>query len=469
MWKQLFGRSKKKIDTLADQGRASVVNPETSRSNRTYPIVKPDAKGRLKVLDFKFQDLRRFTPEQFISDLISSSEDLSRAKNIYQEYVAEGYEIIIDPPEDTEAERIIDDFIERIELGGGTFISLLKRFVYGCYVEGAFCGELIFDQNGVDPIDIAYVSPFTICSRTVPDDDYGEVTEYGQEIGFGVDSFRVLQSKVNPVDTFIYSAANVQGDQAHGQSQVIPSLFGVISIPDIIRDLMEITKGQAYPRGFASLDLPDDDTSTPDERIMLANQAAEVIAGAVGGAPLGELNVAAVRVLYQIMGTMGKENLDGAEMIVDIIERRVIRALNVPSFAFGGKRQGTALSDNEARYETYSFDKPVKSYQGLIGDSISKFFKVILRHYGNTSDARLNVIGSNEELRRFLAEVLKLEAEAYSVYIKDGVMAPQEVRTEMRQNTEQFKDLDPELPEDAVRSAQTVPSLSQPQEPAEPQ
>ena len=470
MWKQLFGRSKKKVDTLADQGRLSVINPETSRSNRTRPVIKPDAKGRLKVLDFKFQDLGRFSPEQFISALISSSEDLSRAKNIYQEYVAEGYEVVIDPPEDTEAERIINDFIERIELGGGTFISLLKRFVYGCYVEGAFCGELIFDQNGIDAIDIAYVSPFTISSRTVPDDDYGEVTEYGQEIGFGVDSFRVLQSKVNPVDTFIYSAANVQGDQAHGESQVIPALFGVISIPDIIRDLMEITKGQAYPRGFASLDLPDDADYTADERQELANQAAEVIRGAVQGAPLGELNVAAVRVLYQIMGTMGKENLDGAEMIVDIIERRVIRALNVPSFAFGGKRQGTALSDNEARYETYSFDKPVKSFQGLIGDSISKFFKVVLRHYGNTSDARLNVLGSNEELRRFMAEVLKLEAEAYSVYLQDGVLSQQEVRTEMRQNTEQFKDLDPELPEDAVRSAQTVPSLSQPtQEPAEPQ
>ena len=290
-----------------------------------------------------FKTCGRFTPEQFISDLISSSEDLSRAKNIYQEYVAEGYEVIIDPPEDTEAKRIIDDFIERIELGGGTFISLLKRFVYGCYVEGAFCGELIFDQNGIDAIDIAYVSPFTIDARTVPDDDYGEVTEYGQEIGFGVDSFRVLQSKVNPVDTFIYSAANVQGDQAHGESQVIPSLFGVISIPDIIRDLMEITKGQAYPRGFASLDLPDDADYTAEERQELANQAAKVIAGAVQGAPLGELNVAAVRVLYQIMGTMGKENLDGAEMIVDIIERRVIRALNVPSFAFGGKRQGYSV------------------------------------------------------------------------------------------------------------------------------
>ena len=286
MWKQLFGRSKKKVDTLADQGRLSVINPETSRSNRTRPIIKPDAKGRLKVLDFKFQDLRRFTPEQFISALISSSEDLSRAKNIYQEYVAEGYEVIIDPPEDTEAKRIIDDFIERIELGGGTFISLLKRFVYGCYVEGAFCGELIFDQNGIDAIDIAYVSPFTISSRTVPDDDYGEVTEYGQEIGFGVDSFRVLQSKVNPVDTFIYSAANVQGDQAHGESQVIPALFGVISIPDIIRDLMEITKGQAYPRGFASLDIPDDANYTAEERQELANQAAKVIAGAVQGAPL---------------------------------------------------------------------------------------------------------------------------------------------------------------------------------------
>ena len=141
MWKQLFGRSKKKVDTLADQGRLSVINPETSRSNRTRPIIKPDAKGRLKVLDFKFQDLGRFSPEQFISALISSSEDLSRAKNIYQEYVAEGYEVIIDPPEDTEAKRIIDDFIERIELGGGTFISLLKRFVYGCYVEGAFVGN----------------------------------------------------------------------------------------------------------------------------------------------------------------------------------------------------------------------------------------------------------------------------------------------------------------------------------------
>ena len=463
MWKQLFGRSKKKVDTLADQGRASFINPETSRSNRTRPIIKPDAKGRLKVLDFKFQDLQRYSPEQFISALISSSEDLSRAKNIYQEYVAEGYEVIIDPPEDTEAKRIIDDFIERIELGGGTFISLLKRFVYGCYVEGAFCGELIFDQNGVDAIDIVYVSPFTIDARTVPDDDYGEVTEYGQEIGFGVDRFRVLQSKINPVDTFIYSAANVQGDQAHGESQVIPSLFGVISIPDIIRDLMEITKGQAYPRGFASLDLPDDTDYTAEERQQLANQAADVIRQAMQGAPLGELNVAAVRVLYQIMGTMGKENLDGAEMIVDIIERRVIRALNVPSFAFGGKRQGQSLSDNEARYETYSFDKPVKAYQGLIGDSISRFFKVVLRHYGNTSDARLNVLGSNEELRRFLAEVLKLEAEAYSVYIKDGVLSPQEVRTETRQNTEQFKDLDPELPEDAVRSAQTTPSLPQPQ------
>ena len=86
------------------------------------------------------------------------------------------------------------------------------------------------------------------------------------------------------------------------------------------------------------------------------------------------------------------------------------------------------------------------------------------------ANARLNVLGSNEELRRFIAEVLELEAKAYSIYIKDGVMAPREVRTEMRQNTEQFKDLDPELPEDAVRSAQTTPSLPQPsQEPAEPQ
>ena len=450
--KSLFSRQKKP-DVLADRGRSSVIDPDAaSRSNRVRPIVKADAKGRLRVLDFKFQDLRRFSAEHFISNLISSSEDLSRAKNIYQEYVAESYEIVTDPPDDMEAQRILQEFIERIELGGSTFISLIKRFVYGCYVEGAFCGELIFDRNGVDAIDLAYVSPFSIVSRVQEDPDYGEVTEYGQEVGFGVDRFRVLQSKVNPVDTFIYAPANVQGNEAHGASQVVPALFGVVSMFDIIRDLMEITKGQAYPRGFAAIDLPDDADYTIEERQELANQAAQVIEQALSGAPLGEMSVAATRVLYQIMGTMGKSDLDGAEMILDIIERKVQRALNVPRFAFGGKRSGGSLSDNEARYETYAFDKPVKSIRGLIEDSISHFFRGVLRHYGNTSKGRLKLNGVNEELRRFLAEVLKLEAEGHSIYISDGVLAPTEVRGELRENIPQFKNLDPELPADAVRN-----------------
>ena len=461
--KNLFGRQKK-VDALADRGRASVIDPEaTSRANRVRPIVKADAKGKLRVLDFRFQDLKRFSAEHFISNLISSSEDLSRAKNIYQEYVAESYEIVTDPPDDMEAQRILQEFIERIELGGSTFISLIKRFIYGCYVEGAFCGELIFDQNGIDAIDLAYISPFSIVSRTQEDPDYGEVTEYGQEIGFGVDRFRVLQSKINPVDTFIYAPSNVQGSEAHGTSQVVPALFGVVSMFDIIRDLMEITKGQAYPRGLVSIDIPDDADYTVEERQELANQAAKVITQSVQGAPLGELSVAATRVVYQIMGTMERSNLDGADMILDIIERKVQRALNVPRFAFGGKRSGTSLSDNEARYETYAFDRPVKSIRGLIEDSISKFFKGVLRHYGNTSNGRLVLNGVNEELRRFLAEVLKLEAEGHSIYIKDGVLSPKEVRTELQQNIPQFKDLDPELPPDAVRNMNPAPSNTPPQ------
>ena len=453
-----YNKKNKQTEKLGLNVRESVKDPNAYHKPTAFPIITPDAKGKLKITDLEFKDIKNMSVERLISMLVNSSDTISAAVDIYQEYTVTDYQLIAENDRD---KQIIEDFIQRLEESNESFNSILKRFAYGVYVEGAFCGELTYTDDGREAISIDYVSPFSMSVQQREHPVFGIYDVIGQQIGYGRQNFKVLQDKANPSPFFKYTPVKVQGDKALGQSSIAPALFGAYTLYDIIKTSVEYTKGLAFPTFVLYLKENEAEEVEYAERVRRANAATTEIRNVFANRKdVSQAVVISEELDSTQLGEMSRNRLDVVDMIVEIAERGQQRALKTPPALLPSKQIGGGLNSDVNRVQWHAFMKRLMSGKHAIEKPFTDWFRTILRSEGSNGECKLHLVGEDEELRRIMAETLEIEVNTYDKLMERQVFFPEEMRKHLINTSPLLEGLDLEMPEEPDDDPQPEPAPS---------
>ena len=437
-------------DALARESvvSASVVTTSGFRTP-TGTVLIPEETKQYGFRRVKLEDLNELPRARAINHLIQNTDSLRFAVDTYRDYSVQDF--TIDAEEDSDF-QIIDTFIDNFPKGRAGFLNYLKQLAYGRYVEGGIASELVNDDSGM-PTKTVYVSPWTLAAELRSTPEIGEYYIYGQRKRGGGAHLReedILEDEANPTNRFIYLPAHQNGDDPFGSSQVTPALFSISSMQDLLSNIVNFVQGQVFPKHVYSIDTKAlaDAGYTPAQISQAAKLATDLLTNTLNAADITEDVILSVPIVATLVGSLEKSGIDGAEMIIDIFERQQQRGLKVPRVLYGSRRSGSGLNDNESRVEWFAFFK--RLYSGMTDiEAVADFhFDEILAIHGSLGSAHLRLSRDDPELKRYAAELFKMEMEGFAVLQKLGVLTREELRRKVIESQPAFNDLDMDLPEE---------------------
>jgi hypothetical protein len=434
---------------LGFRGRDSFTyNPQSTPS---FGYISADEFGYWTHRTINPKTLKSLPVTDILTILVDNSDSLSFAVETYQQFIYQGHDVI---PEETNAEgdravAFIKEFIDRMDANGDSLQGIIDQFSYSMIVQGGLAGELYFDEMGMEAMGIGIVPPFSLRFEKDEDPAHGVYYRIGQLDETG--QFKTLFDKAEPNDTFIYDPVKQKVGRPYGSSPIVPSIFGVLSMLELMDMVMQYTRGQAFPKNILSIDAKDFiDAGYGEEAIQSAiDGAVEDLRSELTNADVTQAAVIGSKIVNTLIGAMNRANLDGVQMMTAILERVQQRGLKIPRILYGGDRQGSSLSEAEGRVEWQTFQKRLNSYRTRIERAFTWWFGVILMHAGMTAKVMFQLDDSDEEGRRMVSERLQMETESYSTAAKDGAISTQEYRSLLFGSDDRFAEFDVKLPEDA--------------------
>lgn len=458
----LFGKRPNLADIeLGFSGRNSVDRPGERNLGR-FSIIRPDeTTNRFSQQNYRIKDIYNKPVSEAIEALIQSSDELRSATTMYMDYAVRKYELT----GNTRSQTIVREFLDSMERRGHNIISLWKRFVYGVYVEGAFCGELVFSEDGTEPLFIKYVSPWTMSFEKIGGDDPVYKEEYLVGQYNNTNRLNVLFDPRAPDPTFIYAPYNPLSNKPYGSSQVAPALFGAITMSDLLVSMSRFIQRKVFPKGvFSLLMKPLIDAGYNSQQITaIANKATQALKGQLDGSDITQDIVLPAEVVFTLVGSLERANIDGAEMIVDILERKLQRGLGVPRLMYGGRRQGGGLNDTESRVDWQAFNTRLIGIRDFIEAPIAKFFEQVLIAMGNGGEIGIQFDDTDPEIERIEAEFFDLQMDGFAKLQALRLYSQEELRTKVSQQVPMLTDLGEALPPELRdEPAPVAPALPEP-------
>ena len=436
-----------KIETprieLGRSGRDSVINPDIPyhAGYRLHSIRPRDRTKSFAMNKLNIKDLYNLPVSTVLKRLIESSDALSRVVRIKTNYLVKKWSLE-SPEEDTAAIDIIQRFIERHEEGGNSFLGTLKQIGYGMEVEGAYCSELIFDDSGEEAIKIRYVSPFSLSFEQTTDAKLGEYYLIGQKIA-GQQNLTVLQDEANPSDTFVYDPVFQLGDDPFGSSELAPACFGVAALSDLISTVVDFIQGRVFPKHIYQVDVNALETYqyTKEELEAAADLATDLINGKITAADITQDVVLSTPIIATLVGAMERANIDGIEVLIDSFQTMIERGSGVPRVLFGGRRARGGLNDNESDIELIDFHDTTVIKQDQMAANVSKHFRTVLRHEGNTSNVNLLLESGNTTIKRIEAESFNSRMDGFTKLKELAVLSDEQFQAKVLADSYDLSDL----------------------------
>ena len=459
---------KNKPIALSARGRDSTIDPYYRRGT-LRAIEQPKGQRKFAIQSLKFDDLKNKNFSDTVECLINASDALSLAVDTYIDSTVDGFDLEVDPDdhESVRGREIIEDFWENSPEDP---IATQKRIAYGIYVEGGTSIELVTYDGKMPinrpievgmPVKIAYVSPFTLTTYRVEakESPIGEYDQIVQKTGQGVNDFVVMQDELNPNPYYIYNPTSIRGTKKLGSSPIEPAIFSVASMIDLISMMVDYTQGQVFPKGIYQIDVSDlPDEVTLDDLKDFAKEATEALKAQLDGADITQDIVLSTKLLYTLIGSIESANIDGVDMIMEILERIQRRSLRLPNSVFGGRQRAGGLGMNE-KFEWLGLSRRVRSVRREIEDPLTAFYTLILRLNGNMGEVKHKLTDSDIIYQEILAEFLEKKAKAFKTTKELGIFNKQELREKFLDPDMNFGTLDTELPDDLEDEMMTPPML----------
>jgi hypothetical protein len=150
------------------------------------------------------------------------------------------YALTGDDVPDTRAQAALDSFFEILKERHGSADVIINRLFVSAFLRGAFMAELVLDNAGRMPLDIAVPDAVWTYFRIYLDPQVGPVWEpYQFQRGLAV-SLMVPTVRYVPVDPLPASP--------YGRPMATPALFTALFTLRLLHDLARVVAQQGYPR-----------------------------------------------------------------------------------------------------------------------------------------------------------------------------------------------------------------------------
>lgn len=237
--------------------RISVDNPLSGPSAGPLFLMPPDADNDWRTLRLDAETLSRAEPGR-LAELVSTlSPDISKAMWDFLRFANPGFEVQAFRPGtetvDKEATALIHEFLGVLEGLYGSVDIPINRLFINTFLRGGMIAELVLDNAGRMPIDLAVPDARWLYFRRLVDKERGAIWQpYQYQLGQQV-----------PLDrpTIRYVPLDPLPGSPYGRSIMAPALFTTIFLMGLLHDLRRVVAQQGYPRLDIAINL---------ERLLMA-------------------------------------------------------------------------------------------------------------------------------------------------------------------------------------------------------
>lgn len=392
-------------------GRASVDSIGTFPTAQWLFVPPDNYETNWQLLTIDSKALERLDPTKLMEILADLSPEVSRALWDFLRMCNPGWEVKAyrkgGDTEDENAKAALDAFVKVMEIDRkcGTFDVVIGRLFTAAFLRGALCAELVLDEQGRMPLDLAIPDPSSIRFQRKTDPVLGQIWQPGQWQAY---NFVVLDRP-----TFTYVPIDPMPGKPYGRPLAAPALFVSLFLLGMLHDLKRVIQQIGYRRLDLSVDI--------DQLVKLAPQIASN--AQAFNQFVGDIIKSIEDVYRQLkpeeayIHTSNIEvnraegvtdaNLMGLDSIIAMLERMCVRALKTMPLMLG-ITETTGDIQSSRQFEIYSAG--IRSIQHYAETLLSRLFALALEAQGIQADVEFSFaeFRASEELRDAQVKQLKI-------------------------------------------------------------
>lgn len=379
--------------------------------NSAYFVVSPpDAESQWRMEELDSYTLSRMTPAELVELLADLSPEVSRALWDFCRMFNPGWECRALRPSgrvDGRGQAALDAFWALL---GDLYISpdvVLNAMIVAGFLRGAFAAELVLDEQGWLPVDLATPDPYSFRFRKIDDPLRGAIYQPGQWQG----------GKFVPLDmpTVAYVPIDKFPNSPYGRSPALPALFAAIFLLGMLHDLRRVIQQQGYPRLDLAVKMellreamPGDLGDDPEKFRQWIDAIIEEIGTVYSSLEPDDAYVHTDMVeVNRPVGTVDAGSLGAVDGLITGLERMITRALKTMPLLMGLQEGGSETHANR-QWELHAAG--VKAIQHLLESLLERLLTVMLQAQGIqvAVEFRFAELRASEMLRDAQTEAIQI-------------------------------------------------------------
>lgn len=407
--------------------RGAVVDQDPYSMAAQWWAVEPpmDSNEEWFIRDMDAASITSLPADELLNLLARISPEVSKAFWDFVVYVGNAVEVNVYRPgtndTDDRAKAALDSFLELLDDQHNSFLHVTHQIIAGGFLRGAFAAELILNQDGRLPLDLATPDPALFRFRRRNDADRGKVWDLGQldSAGEFVSFAGVATVKYVPL------LPNV-GGPPYGISWVEPALFPAVFLLMLLHDLRRVVANQGYTRQDVEIDLEAMQASMPPEVMSDTDQwkdwvnatideVTDAYASLQPDDAFVHTSVVKVNNANGAMVGGGQGNLTSAvDQLIRSIERMMVRALKTIPFLLAARQTTT---ETQANREWEAFTAGVSIIQMKLGKMLDRLLTLALNAQGIAADVVIEFgqLQETDRMRRAETEAIEIQNAAAKV------------------------------------------------------
>lgn len=381
-------------------------------------VPPPSAELQWRTQDLDTKTLNTMSPARLLELMVDLSPEVSSGLWTFLRLCNPGWEAKALRPGaeeeevDTTAQTALDEFLDSLtgvytaeqEVPADTIINML---FLGAFLRGAFLTELVLDEDGREPLNIATPDPYAVRFRKVRDERLGTVYQLGQFQG-GV--WVPLT-----VETIRYVPVDPMPGNPYGRALVSPALFTSLFLLGILHDLRRVVSQQGYPRidlevvsELLKEMMPAGVADDPDELQKWVDSVIDEVEKVYSKLEPDDafVHMDIVKVNRPV-GTVDAQSLGAIDSLIKALERMAARALKIMPLLMGVQQTTTETNANR-QWEIQAAS--IKAIQHLLETSLEKTLRLALEVQGIQADVRFRFaeLRAAERLRDAQTEEIEI-------------------------------------------------------------
>lgn len=308
---------------------------------------------------------------------------------------------------DARGQAALDAFLDTLDDHYGSVDIVFGRLFMAAFLRGALFSELVLDQNGRRPVDIATPDPITVRFRRVNDPSRGPIWQPGQWQNGQFMPFDRPTVRYTPIDPF--------PGNPYGRALAAPSLFTALFLLGMLHDIRRVVQQQGYPRLDLSLDteklatILDEYTGDSAEYQAKLQEVVDAVVNAYAELEPDDAYVHTdVVTVNRPVGAVDSSSLGAIDGLIAALERMATRALKSMPIMMGLSESNTETQANR-QYEIYAAG--IKSIQHYAETTLERLLTLALEAQGIQASVefRFAEMRAAEALRDAQTEAMQIQ------------------------------------------------------------